>query len=98
MANRIVSSEGQRPFNPYRNGNGVAPSVEESISADDEISLPEILEILLKGKWIILTSFLIVLGSVAAYTFVKAPEYEAKSTLIVSNQHEHVCLAMPTER
>lgn len=53
----------------------------------DEISLREIVEILLKNKWIVLGSFGAVLMLVAAYTFVQAPKYESTGTLYVTNQN-----------
>ena len=85
MADRRNLS-GYVPSDPQRNGaNGMAsdphPGMEE-----DEISLHEIVEILLKGKWIILGSFLFVLLGAATYTFTEAPEYETSSLLYVQSQ------------
>jgi capsular exopolysaccharide synthesis family protein len=65
-------------------GNGYRPPVDDL--ADDEISLREIFDVLLKGKWIILSAFSAVLLIVAGYTFLQAPKYESSATLFVSNQ------------
>lgn len=63
---------------------GQRPAAQEL--AGDEISLREIMEVLLKGKWIILGCFIAVLLLVAGYTFVQSPRYEASGTLYVSSQ------------
>lgn len=65
--------------------NGLSRAPQEDFVAD-EISLREILEVLLKGKWIIISCFAAVLIVVAAYTFLQAPQYEASGTLYVNNQ------------
>ncbi|NND71774.1 MAG: hypothetical protein HKN43_09350, partial [Rhodothermales bacterium] len=56
----------------------------EQVFEDDEMSLHDLLEILLKGKWIILACFAAVITLTAVYTFTKAPEYESKSLLQVN--------------
>ncbi len=65
--------------------NGLSRAPQEDF-VDDEISLREIMEILLKGKWIILSCFVAVLVLVGAYTFIQSPKYEASGTLYVNNQ------------
>lgn len=65
------------------NGNGQPPQRPEI--ADDEISLQDLVEILYKGKWIIAGAFLTVLILAAAYTFIKAPEYDASSMVYVNS-------------
>ena len=74
--------QGER--SPLRD-NGVSRAPYEDF-VEDEISLREIMEILLKGKWIILSCFAAVLIVVASYTFLQAPKYEASGTLYVNNQ------------
>lgn len=66
------------------NGNGAVPVRHEV--EEGEISLQDIAHILLKGKWIILTSVVLVTLAVAIYTFTRAPEYEATSVLLVNTQ------------
>lgn len=69
---------------PYQNGtNGQYPPVVGDGSVDG-VSLHEIIEILFKNKWIILTCFVGVLAAAAFYTFQQAPEYEAASTVYVN--------------
>ena len=53
---------------------------------EDEISLQEIIDVLLQGKWVILGCFLAVFLAAAAYTFIRAPEYEASSLLFINSQ------------
>ena len=54
-------------------------------SADSgELSLHDLLEIVLKGKWIILAFFFSILAVTALYTFTVAPEYEASSLIQVN--------------
>jgi capsular exopolysaccharide synthesis family protein len=49
-------------------------------------SLLEYLTILLRGKWIILTTTIIVAGIVALYTFTTKPVYEASSLVLINMQ------------
>lgn len=57
----------------------------ESTGADGEISLGEILDMLLKGKWLILIAFVGVVAVTALYTFTVAPEYEAESLMLIDD-------------
>lgn len=50
----------------------------------DELSLHDLVEIVLKGKWIILACFFSILAVTALYTFTVAPEYEASSLIQVN--------------
>lgn len=50
-----------------------------------EISFRDMLDTLLKGKWSIISSFAIVLLSVAVYTFMQDPVYEAHSIVLIEN-------------
>ena len=77
----------------YWNGNRAAAPPPVEVLPEEEMSLQDVIEILDKGKWIILGCFLLVLGVVATYTFMKAPEYEARSTLLVNNQQSSPQLA-----
>ena len=56
---------------------------------DDEISFHDVFETLLKGKWVILSTVIVVLAITAAYTYLKAPEYDASSLLYVNNQQSN---------
>ncbi len=85
MVNRTNFQE-PAPAGPYRNGNGAPVPPSPETPPVEEISLREVLEILLKGKWLILASFLAVLGAVAIYTFTRAPEYEASSVVYINSQ------------
>ncbi len=85
MADRRHLS-GYIPSDPGRNGANGAASEPYTGLEEDEISLHEIVEILLKGKWIILGCFAIVLLATALYTFTRAPEYETSSLLYVQTQ------------
>ena len=51
-----------------------------------ELSLQDLVEIIRKGKWIIATSFIVILALTAAYTFTRDPEYQATSSLQVNTQ------------
>lgn len=51
----------------------------------DEVSLRDLVEIVLKGRWIIIGTFVAVLAIAALYTFTRAPEYEASSVVLVDN-------------
>lgn len=69
--------------------NGVGPSVARRPSQEPQISefsLREFLDVLLKGKWSILSSFSIVFIAVAVYTFLQDPEYQASSILLVEQR------------
>ncbi|MFV1980318.1 MAG: GumC family protein [Rhodothermia bacterium] len=69
--------------------NGVTPGVAHASGPDpegSEFSLRDFLDVLLKGKWSILSSFSIVFIAVAVYTFLQDPEYEASSILMVEDR------------
>ncbi len=49
----------------------------------EQLSLREIIGILLKGKWLLIAAFLLVLGATALYTYTRVPEYETSSVIFV---------------
>ena len=57
---------------------------------DDEITLQEITEMLWGGKWVVLATFLVVLGLGAAYTFSRTPVYETSSLVLVEQGQSSV--------
>ncbi len=67
-------------------GNGASAPAPAPAEAEDEISLREVLEVLRKGKWIVLGCFGAVMLLVAIYTFVQAPAYQATSLLYVNKE------------
>ncbi len=68
---------------PVPNGTGKRGEVVFD-ATDGELSLHDLLEILLKGKWIILAFFVSILALTAIYTLSVAPEYEATSLIQVN--------------
>lgn len=50
-----------------------------------ELSIRDFLDILLKGKWSIISSFSIVFLAVAVYTFMQDPIYSASSVILIEN-------------
>ncbi|MEX2400670.1 MAG: polysaccharide biosynthesis tyrosine autokinase [Rhodothermales bacterium] len=54
---------------------------------EDEISIRDIIQILLKGKWIVLACFVVILSVVAIDTLQQDPVYQASSTLYLNNQN-----------
>ena len=74
---------------PQRNGTNALYYPSQTDTEDQEISLHEILEVLFKNKWIILTCFALVLVVAAFYTLRQDPEYEATSTVIVKSQQSN---------
>ncbi|NNE34488.1 MAG: polysaccharide biosynthesis tyrosine autokinase [Rhodothermales bacterium] len=74
---------------PWQNGNGHPGGSHSSDDVDDqrELSLQDLLEIVRKGKWIIAGCFITVLSLTAAYTFLRAPEYQATSSLQVNSEN-----------
>src|SRR3990172_4072534 len=48
----------------------------------------EYLAILYSGRWIIITSFLVVMSSVVYWTFTTPPTYEASTTIIIDEKKE----------
>lgn len=53
---------------------------------DDDLSIHDIFDILIKGKWLILGTFLLVLSLAVAYTITRDPEYEAATSLLIEKQ------------
>jgi capsular exopolysaccharide synthesis family protein len=69
--------------------NGRAPSSGQNAGLqqmDTEFSLRDFLDIILKGKWSILSVFSIVFIAVAVYTFLQDPEYEASSVVMIEQK------------
>lgn len=89
----LMSSNTNRPaginrsFEASTNG---APARGMSNATPDangsEFSLRDFLDVLLKGKWSILSCFSIVFIAVAVYTFLQDPQYEASSILMVEER------------
>ncbi len=78
-----------RAYTPPSN-NGVDSGKNEFVNEDNtstDFSLREFLDIMLKGKWSIISSFSIVFIAVAVYTFMQDPEYQAHSTLMVDTKN-----------
>lgn len=73
-----------------RNGNygipvdGMPPLRQEV--AEGEVSLNDLLEIILKGKWLIAGAFFLVLAIAAALTLLRASEYDTSSMVYVNSQ------------
>ncbi len=64
----------------------IGSPISDTAPPEQEISLREIIEILMKGRWVILITFLAVLGVVAAYTFMIKPEYEAVTMIKIDTE------------
>ena len=69
----------------YHGGVSPASTVHSSQMDPDEVSLRDLVEIVLKGRWIIAGIFMAVVALAALYTFTRAPEYEANSVVLVDN-------------
>ncbi len=65
-----------------------APGAPPAEAYDAELSVRDVFEILLRGKWYILASFVVVFLGTAVYTFRQEPVYESSSVLFVNNQQE----------
>jgi tyrosine-protein kinase Etk/Wzc len=55
-------------------------------SAQQEPRFEDYLQIILRGRWIILTTFLVVLGGTAVYTFTTQPIYEATTSVLIDTK------------
>ncbi len=53
---------------------------------EGSINLAEYLRIILRGRWIILISFLIVLGSTTYFTYLMEPVYQASTTIMIEDK------------
>ena len=54
---------------------------------EDEITLQELMGLLWGGKWVILGTFVAVLGLGATYTFLQTPVYETSSLVLVEGEN-----------
>lgn len=86
------SYPGEPPQNgvpgPFRGAPGEPRGIEyvdaiQGSRLEDGIQLEEVLDLLYRGKWIILVTFLLITAGVAIYTFSLTPEYEASALLLV---------------
>jgi uncharacterized protein involved in exopolysaccharide biosynthesis len=69
-------------------GSGGAPGGHPAQPSEggEEVSLQDVLGVLFKTKWLILACFALLLALTAVYTLIKAPEYEASSSILINNQ------------
>lgn len=58
--------------------------------ATDEIHLTDYLRVLHKRRWSALTAFILVFGSVTAYTFSVTPIYSARTQILIENENPNV--------
>lgn len=52
---------------------------------ENQVSLADYLRILYRGRWLIASSFLVVLSATILYTFTTAPTYQASVTIIIES-------------
>lgn len=71
------------PVAPPRPAHALYPPAH---ALDPKKSFREVVQMLRRGKWLILFVFLAVLGGIAAYTFLTPPKYEAYAILLVDTQ------------
>ncbi len=88
MSNHNARSGGSDRFQSESRTNGADTRgpVQAAVPASSEFSLRDFLDVLLKGKWSILSSFSIIFIAVAVYTFLQDPEYEAMSVLLIESK------------
>ncbi len=72
--------EGPQPGGPVRD-----PLRDDPLDRDETNQLEHVLELLYRGRWIILVTFLIVFSAVAAYTYAQPEVYQANSLVLISN-------------
>jgi hypothetical protein len=53
-----------------------------------EVTLADLLRTLWRRKWVLLVAFLLVFTGGAAYTFLKTPQYQSRSTLVALEQQD----------
>ncbi len=61
----------------------------QSVGSDGSIQEPtfaDYMQVVLRGKWIILACFVLVLGATAIYTFTMDPTYEATTSVLVDTE------------
>jgi len=68
------------------NGKDMSNRSEQFNTQTKEATLHDYLAVLYRGRWIIICSFLLIVGLVAYYTFTVAPTYEASATIMIDEQ------------
>ncbi|GIV61833.1 MAG: hypothetical protein KatS3mg044_0699 [Rhodothermaceae bacterium] len=70
----------ERPYSSTRHGPGYP--------GDDErqVNLTTVIQAIWRGKWILLLSFVLIMGGVTAYTFLVDPEYETYAIVKVDTK------------
>jgi succinoglycan biosynthesis transport protein ExoP len=66
------------------------PGYGSNVLGDTEIHLLDYVRVLYKRRWIALTAFLIVVISVAVYTFTATPIYEARVQILIEKENSNV--------
>lgn len=59
-------------------------------SAGEEVHLSDYIKVLYKRRWMALSVFLVIVASVAAYTFTATPIFEARSRLLIEAENPNI--------
>jgi succinoglycan biosynthesis transport protein ExoP len=82
----VTAADGPRvpPPSPPTYGYG------SNVLGDTEVHLLDYVKVLYKRRWTAITAFLLVVGSVAVYTFTATPIYEAKVEILIEKESSNV--------
>ncbi|MGE5683146.1 MAG: GumC family protein [Bacillota bacterium] len=61
---------------------------------EEPLRMSHLLEIIYRQKWIILTTFILILAIVSVYTFLQKKIYEANTTIIIQDNQANVTLGL----
>jgi succinoglycan biosynthesis transport protein ExoP len=59
-------------------------------TSDVEVHLIDYVKVLYKRRWVGMTAFLLIVGSVTVYTFTATPIFEAKTRLLIETENQNV--------
>ena len=89
-----LAARTERPQAPAAKGGAPAPAplgfVPQDISATVETHLLDYVKVVYKRRWMAMTAFLLVLGSVTVYTFSVTPIFESRTRLLIEAENPNV--------
>ncbi|HLA63517.1 MAG TPA: Wzz/FepE/Etk N-terminal domain-containing protein, partial [Rhodothermales bacterium] len=72
-------------------------NVEPSSQAERALPIREVLDVLLRGRWVVAAVLAVVLGLTALYTFTRSPRYSATSYLLVHKEDTGLSSVLPSD-
>jgi capsular exopolysaccharide synthesis family protein len=77
--------------------NAADPAYRYTRPEEREVSLRDLIDVVIRGRWIILSSVIALLVPSALYTFLQDPVYQSSALLLVQTKDESLSDVLPTD-